>query len=399
MPPRHRFSSAADLGIDPERLDALRARARREVDAGLLPSAQFALARHGSLAAMHSFGRVAHAGASAAAGAQTLYATFSTVKAVTSSAAWLLIESGDLDPARPVAALIPDFATNGKESVLVEHLFTHTAGFPYAPFQPTDWLDPERRLARFRQWRLDWEPGTRFEYHPTATMWVLAHLIEVLSGERFEDFVRARIALPLQLPDLRVGCPPAQQHRVADVVYVGEEASEAEMEAVGMPRIVETEAVREGYLDLNRAAVRAIPIPGGGGYTTAGDLALFYQALLAAGRAVDGTQVWKAETIAAALRPRTGDLLEPWFNKKANRALGVVVAGDEQRVFRGFARANSPRAFGHNGAGGQIAWADPETGLSFAYFTNGFDRNPIRQAARGVALSELAARCALEDAE
>jgi CubicO group peptidase (beta-lactamase class C family) len=49
--------------------------------------------------------------------------------------------------------------------------------------------------------------------------------------------------------------------------------------------------------------------------------------------------------------------------------------------------------FGHNGAGGQIAWADPETSLSFAFLTNGFDRNAIRQGRRTVALSTRAAAC------
>ena len=69
----------------------------------------------------------------------------------------------------------------------------------------------------------------------------------------------------------------------------------------------------------------------------------------------------------------------------------LVVAGDEGRIFRGFADACSPRAIGHMGAGGQIAWADPESGLSFAYLTNGAWRNPVRQGAQGLALSTLAA--------
>jgi CubicO group peptidase (beta-lactamase class C family) len=49
--------------------------------------------------------------------------------------------------------------------------------------------------------------------------------------------------------------------------------------------------------------------------------------------------------------------------------------------------------FGHNGAGGQIAWADPETGISIGYCTNGLDRHPVRQARRVVAISNLAAVC------
>ena len=75
----------------------------------------------------------------------------------------------------------------------------------------------------------------------------------------------------------------------------------------------------------------------------------------------------------------------------ALRGLGVVVAGAEERAFRGFANACSPRAIGHMGAGGQVAWADPQTGLSFAYVTNGAWRNPVHQGAQGLALSTLAA--------
>ena len=45
------------------------------------------------------------------------------------------------------------------------------------------------------------------------------------------------------------------------------------------------------------------------------------------------------------------------------------------------------------GAGGQIAWADPESGISFAYVTNGLDAHVIRQGRRGIALSSYAAVC------
>ena len=60
---------------------------------------------------------------------------------------------------------------------------------------------------------------------------------------------------------------------------------------------------------------------------------------------------------------------------------------------RGCGRTNSPPTFGHNGAGGQLAWADPETGLSLAYVTPGHDRNGIRQGSRGVAIGTIAAEC------
>ena len=78
----------------------------------------------------------------------------------------------------------------------------------------------------------------------------------------------------------------------------------------------------------------------------------------------------------------------------ANRGLGLVVAGGLRRTARSFGQACSPESFGHPGAGGQVAWADPATGISFAFVTGGFDRNILRMGFRGASLSSLAARCA-----
>jgi CubicO group peptidase (beta-lactamase class C family) len=76
-----------------------------------------------------------------------------------------------------------------------------------------------------------------------------------------------------------------------------------------------------------------------------------------------------------------------------NRALGIVVAGEKDANFRGFGHTTSARAFGHGGAGGQIGWGDPETGLSLGYCTNGMDRNPMRLGRRGVGISSRAGLC------
>jgi CubicO group peptidase (beta-lactamase class C family) len=92
---------------------------------------------------------------------------------------------------------------------------------------------------------------------------------------------------------------------------------------------------------------------------------------------------------------RTGDLTDPVFGVPAYRGLGIVVAGDAKRVARGFGHTGSEHAFGHGGAGGQIGWADPVSGISFGFCTHGFDRHELRQARRGVALSSRAAACLL----
>ena len=391
MPDPHFFAeSPEELGIDPAKLEALFQRAEREVRDGLLPSVQIAVARHGKIAAMRTFGRVTHQGHEAAATNDTLYVIFSATKAITSAAAWLLIEEGKLSLEHRVADFIPEFASNGKDVVTVEQLFTHTCGFPYAPFRPLEWDDRGARLARFANWRLNWAAGTRFEYHPTSSMWVIAELIERLSGMPYRDFVRARIAKPLGLSDLWVGLPRAQHNRLADIHHVGALPSEDELRELGFPIIPPGEVTEDALQGMNEAALREVGIPGGGGTMTAGDIALFYQALIADGRAHDGTPVWKPETIAMARTIRSGDLTDPIFGKRANRALGLIVAGDRDRTFRGFGHTGSELMFGHNGAGGQLAWGDPVSGVSLGYCTNGMDRHPMRQARRGVGVSSLA---------
>jgi CubicO group peptidase (beta-lactamase class C family) len=395
MPDAHFFAdSPASVGIDPEKLERLFARAEREVRDGLLPSVQVAVARRGKIAAMRTFGTVTHDGRPAAATNETLYVIFSATKAITSAAAWLLVEEGRLGLDERVADVVPEFGSNGKDVVRVEQLFTHTAGFPYAPFPPLLWDDPGARLERFRQWRLNWEPGSRFEYHPTSSMWVIAELIERRSGMAYRDFVRARVAEPLGLRDLFVGLPAARQDRLADIVHVGAEPTPDELCALGFPDIPKGEVTEDALQGFNEPAMRAVGVPGGGGVMTAGDLALFYQALLADGRAHDGRPVWKPETIRMAREIRSGELIDPNFRKRANRALGIIVAGDADRTYRGFGKTGSALTFGHNGAGGQLAWGDPESGISLGYCTNGFDRHPLRLARRGVAISSLAAETA-----
>ena len=395
MPAEHFFAdSPAEVGIDPAKLDALFARAEREVRDGLLPSVQVAIACRGKIAGMRTVGRVTHDGRPAAATNETLYVVFSATKAITSAAAWLLIQEGKLALDARVAELIPEFGTNGKDVVRVEQLFTHTAGFPYAPFAPLLWNDRDARLARFARWKLNWEPGSRFEYHPTSSMWVIAELVERCSGMAYRDFVRTRIAAPLALDDLHVGLPRPLQHRLADIVHVDDEPTPAELQKLGFPVIPKGEVTEDALQGFNDPAVREVGVPGGGGVMTAGDLALFYQALLADGRAHDGTPVWTPSMVRAAREIRTGEMTDLWFRKRANRALGVIVAGDEDRTYRGFGKTGSALMFGHNGAGGQLAWGDPESGISLGYCTNGFDRHPLRLARRGVAISSLAASCA-----
>jgi len=388
-------SSPESVGIDSDKLEAVFERAAREVRDGLLPSSQIAVARDGKLAGMRTVGSANFHGVEAEASNDTLYCIFSCTKALTSAAAWLLIQEGRLRIDERVADIVPEFGTNGKETITVEQLFTHTAGFPMAPFDPTEWNDRDKRLARFAKWRLNFEPGTRFIYHPSSSMYVVAEIIERRSGVAYRDFVRERIALPLGLPDLHVGLPREHHGRLADITHVGEALAPEDYERMGVPVPPVTEVTEEALQHFNRPAVREAGIPGGGGTATAGDLALFYQSLLNGGRSIEGEEIWKPDTLAMAREIRTGDLTDLVFGKKANRGLGIMIAGGPDRNYRGFGHTNSEHAFGHGGAGGQIAWADPATGISIGYCTNGYDRHDVRQARRGIGISSRAALCAL----
>jgi CubicO group peptidase (beta-lactamase class C family) len=145
---------------------------------------------------------------------------------------------------------------------------------------------------------------------------------------------------------------------------------------------------------FNLPSQRRAGCPGGGAFASAGSLALFYQVLVNGGGA-DGRPVLKPETIALATRVRT----DPQLHRDAlndipvNRGLTVVVAGgDGNAALRGFGAGASARAFGHGG-GGQIAWGDPESGLSLGFVTNGFQRDEaIRQRSREI--STVASACA-----
>jgi CubicO group peptidase (beta-lactamase class C family) len=369
------------LGVDNERLAELRTRVRREIDAGLLPSCQFALARNGRLAAYEVFGD---------AGLDTRYVIFSATKAFVASTAWLLIGEGSLDIDRRVAEYIPEFATNGKDVVTVEQVMLHTSGFPRAPLGPPNWADRDKRLEAFAKWRLNWEPGTAHEYHPTSAHWVLAELVERIAGSDYRDVIHERVTEALGL-DRVVGIPADEQDGIAELSLCGEPASPEELQQIfGVPELPVTEVTDEALLSFNRADVRDVGVPGGGGIATAATVALFYQALLH-----NPDTLWDPDVLADATGHVRNTFPDPLFGATANRALGVVVAGDDGKANRrGFGHTQSPRTFGHNGAGGQIAWADPDSGLSFCYVTNGRDLNPIREGRRGIGLSSRAAVCA-----
>lgn len=346
-------------------------RAAEEVDAGTLPSCQLALACDGKVQLLKSFGT----------DDSSRYVIFSATKALTAAAVWGLISDGLLTPETRVADVIAEFATNGKQAVTVAHLMTHTAGFPRAPMRPEDGATSAGRRARFAQWRLDWEPGTQTEYHAISAHWVLAELIEQLSGTDYRAYVRSRVLDPLGLKRLRLGVPIEEQGDVLDTVIVGS----VPPDGPALPSFAEPELT----LRFNEPQVRAIGVPGGGAVSDAAEVALLYQAFLH-----NPAGLWDPQVLADATGHIRNTWPDPMTGVSPHRTLGLAVAGDDGKAsLREFGRAVGPRAFGAPGLGGQIAWADPDSGLSFCYLTNGMEANIVTTFLRSSRIATLAARC------
>lgn len=321
--------------------------AEREIRKGL-GACQVAVARDNEILWTGSFG---------SATADTRFWIASATKPIVCSAIWQLIGDGQLDIALPVSHYVPEFGANGKEQVTVEQVLLMTCGFPNAPMTSADGADPARRIGQLADWTLEWDPGTRYVYHGMSAHWVLAELIERMTGQDFCDFVEQRVTRPLGLPRL-LGIPRDEQTGIAQLSTAAD-------------------ADTRGLLDY--AAKIEAGEPGGGGVATAATLALFYQGLLHN----PGT-LWNPDVLADGVGNIRCTLPDPQMNLPANRTLGVVIG-------KGFGTTwgRSPTAYGWPGMGGQVGFAEPATGISFGFLQMG-DPDQISQFVRGVRMSNLA---------
>lgn len=329
-------------------LSALEDAAAEEVAAGL-GACQLALGRGGDVVWSRAFG---------AATPDTRFWIASATKPITASAVWILIGEGRLEVERPVAHYVPEFAAHGKQDVTVEQVLLMTCGLPEAPMSSEEGADPARRVARMAAWTLEYEPGSRYVYHGQSAHWILAELIERASGLPFCDFIEQRVTRPLGLPRV-LGIP---RDRQAGIAQLSEQASAATRSA------------------WDYAAKIEAGEPGGGAVMTAGQLARFYQALLH-----DRGGIWVPELLADAIGRIRCTLPDPIMGLPANRTLGVVVGAGFGATW-----ADSPTAFGWPGAGGQVGFAEPATGVSFAFLQTGDEDDPVRPFVRAVRLSKLA---------
>ncbi len=340
------------LGLNDRALDRLQELITRHIADGRYPGAQIAIARRGQLALYASFGDPRTTGTRVAASDDTLWLLYSNTKVITTCAVWLLAEHGALSFTDTVASHLPGFEKNGKAEITILQVLTHQGGFPSAEVPDAVWTDHDLLRRTVCNFSLEWTPGSQIRYHGATAHWVAAALIEAKTKTDYRDFIRQNVTEPLGLAnELFVGLPDAHHARAVDMHEPTQDWSRQ------APRA-----------ENNTAEFRRAGVPGGGGYATARAMAAFYQ-MLAQGGTLNGVRLLSPRTVQYVTRNFTDERVDLYMGMPMHRGIGPHVRGTTPNI-RGLGALAHPSTFGHGGVGSSYCWADPESGVSFAYLTN-----------------------------
>ena len=315
----------------------------------------------------------------------TLVNVYSTTKGMTAICANRLVETKRLDLDAPVAHYWPEFAAEHKERIPVRWLLCHKAGVaalredvPAAA--RFDWKYWTEALAAERPW---WEPGTQHGYHALTFGQLVGEIVQRVDGRSLGRYFREELALPLAL-DFHIGLAAEHDARVAEILPAPPSPPGAPnpfLAARKQPRSLVGRVFSNPTFepnDVNTRAWRAAELPAVNGHGTARGLARIYGALAMDG-VLDGERVLSPEQIVRA-------------NSEEARGPDAVLTPLHTRFGLGFMLTQpmipfgpNPRSFGHPGAGGSIAFADPDAQLGFAYTMNQMQAG-LGGDARGFAL-------------
>ena len=320
----------------------------------------------------------------------------SATKGVAAAVLLLLHQRGELDLDAPLGEYWPEFKAAGKERTRVWHVLAHRAGVPVLdrPLTPAEATDPDLGAAAVAAQAPVWEPGTDHGYHAQTYSWLTGELVRRVTGRTVGEWIAREITGPVGA-DLWLGLPDGEQARVGRVAQVDPPAD---------PRGLRTRpkrAVSEAYADPgsltrrafaaitplpdeNDPAYRAAALPASNGIATADGLARFYASLI--GELDGGQRLFTPETMEQARTERSAGP-DRVLVVGTRFGLGYMLHGAASPLL-------SPTSFGHPGRGGALGFADPESGLAFAYVPNAFRKSvtadPRAQAlvrAVGTALS------------
>jgi CubicO group peptidase (beta-lactamase class C family) len=309
----------------------------------------------------------------------TLVLVYSTSKGLSAMTLALAHSRGLLDYDERVAAYWPEFAQAGKERVTVRQLVGHEAGLPVIdePLDVEILQDFDRLAAVIARQRPLWEPGTRHGYHGVSLGWYEGELIRRLdpAGRTLGRVFAEEIAGPLGL-DVHFGVPDSLGgERIARIERATAGRALSGLRhlplrmalAMANRRSVTFRTFANPRLrtpaDLDRREYRRVEFPAGGAVGGARDIARAYMAFAAREPELGLSGATLDELIRFPLPPSRG-----WHDEvlKVDTAFSLGFA----RPLGSFRFGSSQRAFGHPGAGGSFAFADPEREVAFAYVMN-----------------------------
>jgi CubicO group peptidase (beta-lactamase class C family) len=308
--------------------------------------------------------------------ADTVVLFWSATKGLGSACLLHALQEREIPLDRRVVEFWPEFAQSGKSAITLGQLLSHQAGLT-ALDEPTDVLDYPAVVAALEKQAPLWLPGTAHGYHARTFGFLVDELTSRITGQRVSDYWRKTFAEPLGL-DIWIGLPEAEHIRAA-TIYAAKAGGEQKPAEFYRELVTPGTLVRKTFTSpaglhsiaaMNTAVNRAANIVSFSGIGTASSLAKFY-GMLANGGTFDGQRYFSAETIALMTTTLTSGMDRILQIPTAFSAGFMKDSPDAPRRIFG----PSASAFGHPGAGGSNAFADPENGISFAYVMNQMEQS------------------------
>ncbi|MBO3662694.1 serine hydrolase domain-containing protein [Microbacterium stercoris] len=313
---------------------------------------------------------------------------FSATKGLVAILVAQLVEEGLLELDAPVARYWPEFARAGKEAVTVRQLLAHRAGLaaPVVDIDLDTALDWDAVTGLLAAQEPLWQPGTAYGYHALTYGWLAGELVRRLTGRSVGEALQDRIAGPLHA-DAWIGLPESREGDVARLhagrsLLVpppsgapgpsGEDARWISR-AMTLGAAFPAELVVRGR-GFDDPQVHRAEVPGAGGIATARALAAIWSATVVE---TEGVRLLNPAVIADMTEVQSEGQPVWWLPGPYPRwGTGFMLTSDVREFL-------SAHSFGHDGAGGQVAFADSEARVGFGYITNHFE---VAQDERGTEL-------------
>jgi len=296
----------------------------------------------------------------------TLFNFFSGSKSVTAMLVHLLAQREQLHVDEPVVTFIPEFGRKRKDRIAIRDLLTHRGGIPALPVEAAD-LEllehPQRILEMIYELEPSYKPGTVPAYHAITSGFILAELIERVSGLSIREFLRIEISKPLRMRHFNYGVPDDRLAEVAIDANTGPRLiwplKDIFERALGI-------SVEELIELSNDPRFRTAVVPSGNLIGTADDICRFFE-LLRVGGVYEGKRIFSEDTIVRATEPQTPGQIDRMILLPLSYSMGFML-GTEPVGLYGF---HCGKAFGHVGLSNILAWADPDRDIAVALMNSG----------------------------